>query len=212
MRGLFSMILILSSLTMFGCTHLYSGRTYLAEMESDQSNFFTPREDFPVVSGDTGRDWFTKSERQRRTPASEAELQEDRFSRSLRNELKQLQANQSDEDMFFYNKHAHKLGTTPEKIYFLKLPPFERREYLINRGFVDSPKNESHRLRDTKTLSGKNEVLLGMKKDHVVDSIGRPTRVEIAGNPINENERWLYKLNGASRYIYFESGQVQGWE
>ena len=42
--------------------------------------------------------------------------------------------------------------------------------------------------------------------------MGKPMRVEIAGNPRYENERWLYRMNGASKYIYFESGQVQGWE
>jgi hypothetical protein len=51
-----------------------------------------------------------------------------------------------------------------------------------------------------------------MKKGQVMASIGRPSKVEVAGNPQDENERWLYHMNGASKYIYFESGEVQGWE
>ena len=57
-----------------------------------------------------------------------------------------------------------------------------------------------------------NDVSLGMNKNDVLESMGRPLQVEIAGNPRNENERWLYDLNGASKYIYFEAGEVQGWE
>jgi hypothetical protein len=45
-----------------------------------------------------------------------------------------------------------------------------------------------------------------------MNTFGRPTRVEVAGNPSYENERWLYSVNGATKYIYFESGRVEGWE
>jgi hypothetical protein len=51
-----------------------------------------------------------------------------------------------------------------------------------------------------------------MSKTQVLQSWGEPARVDIAGNPSNENERWLYSMNGASKYIYFEAGEVQGWE
>jgi hypothetical protein len=57
-----------------------------------------------------------------------------------------------------------------------------------------------------------DEVAIGMRKPDVLDSLGKPLRVEIAGNPRHENERWLYRLNGAPKYIYFEAGEVQGWE
>ncbi len=51
-----------------------------------------------------------------------------------------------------------------------------------------------------------------MSKNDIVASLGKPARVEIAGNPSYENERWVYQFNGSSKYIYFESGVVQGWE
>jgi hypothetical protein len=53
---------------------------------------------------------------------------------------------------------------------------------------------------------------MGMSKDEVLDQLGRPRKVEVAGNPANENERWGYLANGAMKYIYFESGYVEGWE
>lgn len=53
---------------------------------------------------------------------------------------------------------------------------------------------------------------MGMTKEEVMDQLGRPTKVEVAGNPENENERWGYLANGAMKYIYFESGYVEGWE
>lgn len=53
---------------------------------------------------------------------------------------------------------------------------------------------------------------MGMSKNEVLDQLGRPSKVEVAGNPANENERWGYLANGAMKYIYFESGYVEGWE
>jgi outer membrane protein assembly factor BamE (lipoprotein component of BamABCDE complex) len=51
-----------------------------------------------------------------------------------------------------------------------------------------------------------------MSKSDVMNHLGHPTRVEVAGNPSYENERWLYTRNGASNYVYFEAGHVEGWE
>lgn len=56
------------------------------------------------------------------------------------------------------------------------------------------------------------KVGMGMTKEEVMDQLGRPSKVEVAGNPENENERWGYLANGAMKYIYFESGYVEGWE
>ena len=58
----------------------------------------------------------------------------------------------------------------------------------------------------------KSNAVTGMSKSDVMNNWGEPRRVEIAGNPSFENERWLYSVNGATKYIYFESGRVQGWE
>jgi hypothetical protein len=193
-----------------GCSQLHTGRSYLSEMEHDDSSFFSPREDFAIVAGDTGRDWMSPGERRRRTPASEGE-EFDGGSRFLKQELRTLESMQSEESAEFYQEHRHRLASVSERIFFLKLPPHERREYLVNRGFLPAPK-PGVPTRERASAIQKNDVLLGMKKNDVLASLGKPVRVEVAGNPRNENERWLYRLNGNQKFIYFESGEVQGWE
>ncbi len=193
-----------------GCAQFQTGRTYLAEMEHDDSSFFTPREDFPIVAGDSGRDWMSEQERRQRTPASK-ENDFDAGPRMLKQELRTLESMQTEESSAFYDLHKHHLSSISERIFFLKLPVFERKDYLINRGFLPTPKMGVSTPERISAIR-KNDVLLGMKKNDVLESLGKPVRIEVAGNPRNENERWLYRLNGNQKFIYFESGQVQGWE
>jgi SNF2 family DNA or RNA helicase len=198
--------------TFVSCSQFHTGRTYLSEMEHDDSRFFSPNEDFPVVAGDSGRTWNSEREQRERTPASEEDVAEVRAKRSLRQELADLENRQTEENLKLYEAHLRDLPTVSERIYFLKLSPYDRKDYLMARGLIREPKRsrsfdpeKSFRLRD-QALS------LGMSKTQVLQSWGEPARVDIAGNPSNENERWLYSMNGASKYIYFEAGEVQGWE
>lgn len=195
-----------------GCTQFQTGRTFLSEMEHDDSSFFSPQEDFPVVAGDSGRYWMNEEERRARTPASEEDIMETRYSRSLINELRSLEDLQSEESLAFYNRYKPKLGSTSEKIYFLNLPPYERKEYLKTKGIISEEKAPAFNAVERIFAVRKSDILMGMTKDDVLESWGKPMRVEVAGNPRYQNERWLYRMNGASKYIYFESGQVQGWE
>ncbi len=192
------------------CAQFQTGRTYLAEMEHDDSSFFTPREDFPIVAGDSGRDWMSEQVRRQRTPASK-DAENEAGPRMLKQELRTLESMQTEESLAFYDSQKHHLSSTSEKIFFLKLPAYERKDYLINRGFLPAPKIGVSPAERSLAVR-KNDVLLGMKKDDVLESLGKPVRIEVAGNPRNENERWLYRLNGNQKFIYFESGQVQGWE
>lgn len=195
-----------------GCSQFHTGRSFLSQMEHDDSRFFNPREDFPVVAGDTGRYWNTEEDFRARTPASEEEMSEDLMSKSLKQELTQLENLQTEENQELYFKHRHKFQNVSEKIYFLKLPSHERMDYLMDRGFVDRPKNQLYTKHDRALAIRSQDILLGMKKEDVLESWGKPQRVDIAGNPRNENERWLYLSNGTAKYIYFEAGEVQGWE
>jgi len=198
-------------LSMSSCGQLMSHRDYLSEMEHDDSSFFSPREDFPVVAGDTGKDWETHSERKQRTPASINDAQDDRSRKFLNQELSHLERKQSDSALDLYEKHKKQLGTTSERIYFLKLSPYERKDYLRSRGFF---KDEGQVLKPHEEMFAlrQSDVFAGMSKTDVMNNWGRPSRVEVAGNPSFENERWLYNVNGATKYIYFESGSVEGWE
>jgi len=200
------------SIFSISCAQFETGRSYLSEMSHDDSRFFSPREDFPIVAGDTGRYWNTENEQRRRTPASDLDIIEMKRARLFERELAELEDSQSSDALTFYEKFKHRLATTSEKIYFLELPVYERRDYLVSRGFIEEPKPQGLSHNSRTAAVAKNDILYGMKKSDVLESWGQPLQVDIAGDPRNENERWLYKPNGASKYIYFESGHVQGWE
>ncbi len=212
MRRRLVLISTVALTSLVGCSQFENnGRTYLTEMEQDDSSFFAPREDFPIVAGDTGRFWSTEKERKARTPASIHDVEMDRAHVALENERRDLEENQSESAREFYNEHKNKLSNTSEKIYFLRLPKSERREYLMSRGLItEKPSKEAQENRISAVSH--SEIMLGMNKSDVMASLGNPSRVEVAGNPSYENERWIYRVNGAMKYIYFESGQVGGWE
>src|SRR5690606_6669131 len=104
----------------------------------------------------------------------------------------------SDEEKV-YMKYRGDLRTISERIYFLKLSDYERRDYLISRGLIEVKESAP-----TLQIAGTQGVKRGMSKSEVVTSLGNPARIDVAGNPQNENERWLYTANGTQKYIYFE--------
>lgn len=205
------LIIISLLVTATGCAQFQMGRSFLSEMEHDDSQMFTPYEDFPVVAGDSGRSWASDSERRARTPASEYEMAQERSERSLEQELRELEYSQSEHATYIYQQNKRHFSTTSEKIYFLKLPHSERMDYLESRGFLAAPESPYLNAQSS-YVTRQADVILGMSKDDVLTSMGKPLRVEIAGNPSYENERWAYTYNGATKYIYFESGRVEGWE
>lgn len=211
MKAYKNLTLLTLMLTTVSCSQFMTHRDYLSEMESDDSSFFNPRKDFAVVAGDTGRDWETKSERKQRTPASVSDTQDSSSRKYLNQELRYLEGKQSEDAMEFYEKHKARLATTSERIYFLKLSQYDRKDYLASRGFLKEEKQALKPHEEMFALRQSN-VITGMSKSDVMNNWGRPARVEVAGNPSFENERWIYNVNGASKYIYFESGRVQGWE
>ncbi len=163
---------------------------------------------FPVLDEIEGKSHLANNH-------NEEDFSDDQVSgsdRFLLSELKRLETSQHLEDLELYRDHRSRFKTVSEKIYFLKLSPFDRRDYLVARGFISEREGGTHRT-PAQVFKGLNdEVALGMSKPDVLDSLGKPLRVEIAGNPRHENERWLYRFNGAPKYIYFEAGEVQGWE
>ena len=213
MKALNKLTLMTMLFSAASCSQFLTHRDYLSEMQHDDSSFFKPREDFPVMAGDTGRDWETNAQRVNRTPSSVSELQEGKSRSFLQNELKDLERKQPEEAASLYEDYKHKLATTSERIYFLKLAQFERKDYLESRGFLKS-KSSTQEPEGYKKMFGVREthVAEGMSKSDVESNWGSPSRVEVAGNPSYENERWQYVINGATKYIYFEAGRVQGWE
>ena len=58
----------------------------------------------------------------------------------------------------------------------------------------------------------KRQLFVGMTKGAVRRSWGPPIRVEFAGNPRQENEKWTFYHGKSRKNVFFESGIVQGWE
>lgn len=63
------------------------------------------------------------------------------------------------------------------------------------------------------------DIIMGMNTQDVQAAWGSPTDIEWAGDPKHGNSRWIYRQGlsqgwgtGSNRVIYFESGQVAGWE
>lgn len=209
-RLLIPSVVIFSCLT--GCAGFSTGRSFLTESnDSYSSSFFDPREDFPVMAGDSGELGRSEEYFSDHQPKTREEMERDRTTMILERELAQLQNEQSESNAELYNLHKHKFKSTSEKIFFLKLPQSERRDFLVAKGIMKEPKHPQL-APFLKQAIRHSDVMMGMSKDDVVDSWGRPSRVEVAGNPSYENERWAYNVNGATKYIYFESGKVDGWE
>lgn len=199
----------LMALSLVGCGMMMPERSYLSEMERNDEGFFRPREDFPVVAGDTGRTYRTNREIKSRTPASVSEQLHDREQASLNSQLAKLEGAQSEGANNHYQQYRKRLGSTSEKIYFLSLRSrTERDEYLSSRGLLDTPSYTAYEMGHPAEDS---QLLVNMSKQDVLSSWGRPERVDVAGKPSLENERWLYRRDGAVKYIYFEGGKVGGW-
>lgn len=201
-------ILLLFFLT--SCSQFSTNRSFLSEMEQEDDSFYNPNHDFPVVAGDSGRTHETQRERRLRTPQTEEDRSERRASQFLKSELDELEERQPERAMKLYDEHKHRFSSISEKIYYLKLPHNERQAYLESRGFIQAVITRDPASSRNRRVS--SDLLMGMSKNDVLSNLGKPNRVEVAGNPNFENERWLYQVNGASKYIYFESGRVEGWE
>ena len=52
---------------------------------------------------------------------------------------------------------------------------------------------------------------LGMNKRDVLKYWGTPSRIDLAGDPGEENERWSFFKSNSIKHVYFEKGVVQGW-
>lgn len=70
------------------------------------------------------------------------------------------------------------------------------------------------------SISGVESLRIGMNKRNVQQQMGSPAMVEVAGNPKYGYERWTYESSVPTmqgymkerKVIYFERGQVVGWE
>lgn len=204
-------------LQLFGCAELLENRSFIDQMDHQTENVFVPGQDFDYTPGDSGTPYRTREEIAMRTPASDLENSTREESSSLYRELSFKERKLNLRERELYNEVMPYLETPSEKIYFLSLTPNQRRDYLDSRridyagsmagNFGGGPSRGLASLQPVYSSA----LQLGMTKDQVMSTWGRPARVEVAGNPRNENERWSFYENGQVKFVYFEGGAVQGW-
>jgi hypothetical protein len=143
------------------------------------------------------------------------ELYDIKSRQSVRNLEKTLNSKKEREQ---YSKVLPWLRTDQEKATFLSIPTVEGRQQWINKENIwarsQAPQTEMKDLIETQ------DIAVGMPQDYVRKSWGEPQGVEVSGNPLYKNERWKYQRqvstsNGyrqETRFVYFESGRVVGWE
>lgn len=198
-----------------GCAQFLERRSFIDEMNREDS-FFMAGRDFRTVPGDSGQFQRTQRDLMERTPASFRSKEEYEARQSLQQELKRREAGLAEHERLVYQQAKSVLETPSERIYYLNLPRSERGHYLQMRMAKAEPYSYSKRERRPLSLMEEREMdtpslQVGMEKDKVVQMMGRPSRVDVAGNPDFENERWAYTANGSVSYVYFEGGQVHGW-
>jgi hypothetical protein len=206
-------LLILSSIVTAtsSCSMMLPERSFIDEMDRNNDSFFNPGRDFPVVGGDTGEIGRSREEVQARTPASARSKRLRSESDSLGQELIEKESKLDEDEMATYSRDKKFLQTDSDKLYYLSLSPYDRRSYINTmksdlKADMDYKKNMM-----AKRSIHSSELFLGMAKSEVVEVWGKPARVEIAGNPSNQNERWSFLEDGSVKQVYFEGGKVQGW-
>lgn len=198
-----------------GCAQLLERRSFIDEMNHEDA-FFMAGRDFRTVPGDSGEMQRNRRDLMARTPASYRSKEEYETQRSLEQELERRENGLSEHERLVYQQAKSVLPTSSERIYYLNLPRHERQNYLRMRMSDAEPYAHSDQERRSLSLLEEREMSppslqVGMDKDVVINMMGRPTRVDVAGDPRFENERWIYGQNGSTSYVYFEDGQVHGW-
>lgn len=218
MKALLKLTILVGLFLSAGCAMMMEERSFVDEMDYETDGFFVPGQDFQVTPGDSGQAYWNDEDIKNRTPASafghEERLQQNSLQRELRNRVSRLDENEYRE----YKRNEQYLPTDSEKIYYLKLPRQQRNEYLSAKNLNYSVSSKPYVSRPNLLPSVYNRqvtvahgVYQGMEKRDVEDTWGRPERVDVAGDPQFENERWIYNRGGKAQVVYFESGRVSGW-
>jgi len=204
--------LLLLLFTMSSCAML-EYRDFEEQMDEyrDDDLSFVPNQDFPVVDGDSGDMGGGLEVILRRTPASGNEKRLSEHESSIRQELYGLEGQLQEDELRQYIENKDKIGSDSQKIYFLSLSQRGKYDYLKTRGLVERVENPYYSSNERAIASVTNDVVLGMGKDEVSRIWGQPTRVDYSGARTLENERWAYRRNNKVKFIYFDSGVVEGW-
>ncbi|MBG08513.1 MAG: hypothetical protein CME68_07120 [Halobacteriovoraceae bacterium] len=197
-----------------GCSSWLHQRTFLKEMDEVKDGFFVPRKDFEVISGDTGKQFRSKREIERRTPLTHKKRKKRDLNNFLSSELNYKESRLSKRESRRYRSSRELFDSDSERIYYLNLPMEDRLGYLSRKrgdlrrlDFKDTGYSNLER-----RAIRKRQLFVGMTKGAVRRSWGSPEKVEYAGNPRMENEKWTFYHGRSRKNVFFESGIVQGWD
>ncbi len=200
-----------TALLFVSCSGFLPDRSFIEEMNRESDSYFVAGKDFPVVSGDTGQAYRSREEVKKRTPASERSRMKQKEEDSLQQELLQKEADIPEEYLDQYTKDKKYLPGDSDKLYYLSLALSERPNYInLKKQDMQEDQGKGQDFIQKHSIHSK-DLYLGMDKGQVMQAWGKPARVEIAGNPKNQNERWLFNEDGNVKQIYFENGKVEGW-
>ena len=212
-------IVFFCTIAISGCS-FFSHQQFFDKMERKEQ-FWVAEDDFPLVRGDVGVSYQTREEILSRTPSALPEDREARQRASLTRELVAREAQLSPYEFNRYMQIKDDLETVSEKIYYLRLSPGNRERYLALRLPQDRRPSSSlamNRRGEPSSfrsiflpVSSSREITVNMSKEEVVNRWGRPSFIEVAGDPARENERWIFVHSEGRKAIYFEKGMVQGW-
>ncbi len=203
--------LVMSSLFLTSCSGFLPDRSFIEEMNRESDPYFVAGRDFKVVGGDSGEAYRSKEEIQKRTPSSERNREKMKEEESIRVELEQKEADIPEEYLEQYSKDKKYLPSDSDKLYYLSLSLSERANYIsTKKADWQEDQGKGQDFIQKHSVHSK-ELYLGMSKSQVMQAWGKPSRVDVAGNPRNQNERWVFFEDGSAKQIFFESGRVGGW-
>ena len=197
-----------------GCADWVHQRTYLKEMDETKDGFFVPDRDFAVLSGDSGRRYRSKAEIAERTPVFGKKRRKWERKKFLRRELNRKEERLGEEEYKNYQRYRNRFDNDSERIYYMNLPIEERLNYLSRkRGQNRIGQRKREGVSNIEKMAiRKRQLYVGMGKEAVIQSWGRPEKVEFAGNPRMGNEKWTFYHGESRKKVFFESGFVQGWD
>jgi hypothetical protein len=204
-----ALLLVITMGLTSSCALMLPDRSFIDEM--DRESMYSPGRDFPVVAGDTGDMRISKEELLSRTPSSERSRRLNKEAVSIEQELIAKEDSMDEGEREKYAMDKKFLQTDSDKLYYLSLGRFDRSSYInTKKSDLKDDLERGRNLVQKRSVHG-SELFLGMDKNEVIEMWGKPARVEIAGNPANQNERWSFREDGSIRQVYFEGGKVQGW-
>ena len=208
------LLTFLSFVFFTSCGPIMFNRTFLDEMrEGEQEPMFRPGQSFNTVSGDEGSYKPSQNELAKRTPEYESTNPEWKEQRRIKKELAKKLSSLSEEQQIWFERNQDMFKSDSQKIFFLSLSQAERDQYLYSLNTNKRRLKASRKPASYFKYSPRESRVIakGMQKNDVVSKWGNPHRVDVAGDPSLENERWVFYEAGEKRYVYFERGRVEGW-